>query len=113
VAQQSLLDEVASDQWWVDVTLPMLEVVRRRLCGLLQFLEKAKKAVVYTSFQDELSEATLVELPGITPGTNWQRFRAKAAAYLKQHVSPVGRMSQEGWNEPDPSGCGRGMVTFI
>jgi type I restriction enzyme R subunit len=84
-AQRSLLDEVASDQWWIDVTLPMLELVRRRLRGLLQFLEKAKKAVVYTSFQDELSEPTLVDLPGITPGTNWQRFRAKAAAYLKQH----------------------------
>ena len=88
-AQQSLLDEVASDEWWIDVTLPMLEVVRRRLRGLLQFLEKAKKVVVYTSFQDELSEATLVELPGITPGTNWQRFRAKAAAYLKQHQDHI------------------------
>ena len=88
-AQQSLLDEVASDEWWIDVTLPMLEVVRRRLRGLLQFLEKAKKVVVYTSFQDELSEATLVELPGITPGTDWQRFRAKAAAYLKQHQDHI------------------------
>ena len=67
----------------------MLEVVRRRLRGLLQFLEKAKKVVVYTSFQDELSEATFVELPGITPGTDWQRFRAKAAAYLKQHQDHI------------------------
>lgn len=88
-AQQSLLDEVAGDQWWIDVTLPMLELVRRRLRSLLQFLEKAKKVVVYTSFQDELSEATLVDLPGITPGTNWERFRAKAAAYLKQHQDHV------------------------
>lgn len=83
--QQELLDEVASDQWWVDVTLPMLEVARRRLRGLLQFLDKGRKDVVYTSFQDELTESTIVELPGITPGTDWERFRAKAAAYLKQH----------------------------
>jgi type I restriction enzyme R subunit len=88
-AQQSRLDEVASDEWWINVTLPMLELVRRRLRGLLQFLEKAKKVVVYTSFQDELSETTLVELPGITPGTNWKRFRAKAAAYLKQHQDHI------------------------
>ncbi len=88
-AQQVLLDEVASDEWWVDVTLPMLEHVRRRVRGLLQFLEKAKKVVVYTSFQDELSVATLVDLPGITPGTNWERFRAKAAAYLKQHQDHI------------------------
>jgi type I restriction enzyme, R subunit len=88
-AQTALLDEVASDEWWVDVTLPMLELTRRRLRGLLRFLEKAKKVVVYTDFQDELSEATLVDLPGVTPGTNWERFRAKAAAYLKQHQDHV------------------------
>ncbi len=58
----------------------MLELARLRLRGLLRFLEKAKKVVVYTDFQDELSDATLVDLPGITPGTNWERFRAKATA---------------------------------
>ena len=50
---------------------------------------RAKQNPVYTDFEDELSEATLVELPGITPGTNWERFRAKAAAYLKQHEDHV------------------------
>jgi type I restriction enzyme R subunit len=88
-AQTALLDEVASDEWWTDVTLPMLELTRLRLRGLLRFLEKAKKVVVYTDFQDELSEATLVELPGVTPGTNWERFRAKAAVYLKAHKDHI------------------------
>jgi type I restriction enzyme R subunit len=32
-----------------------------------------------------MSESTMVDLPGITPGTNWERFRAKASAYLRQH----------------------------
>jgi type I restriction enzyme, R subunit len=67
----------------------MLELIRRKLRGLLRFLEKAKKVVVYTDFADELSESTLVDLPGITPGTNWERFRAKAAMYLKQHQDHV------------------------
>ncbi|MFY1621342.1 type I restriction-modification enzyme R subunit C-terminal domain-containing protein, partial [Micromonospora sp. WMMD736] len=88
-AQQVLLEEVGSDEWWVDATLPMLEAVRRKLRGLLRFLEKAKKVVVYTDFADELSEATLVDLPGITPGTNWERFQAKAKAYLKQHQDHI------------------------
>lgn len=88
-AQQVLLDEVAGDEWWADVTLPMLELVRRKLRGLLRFLEKAKKVTVYTDFQDELGEAKLVDLPGITPGTNWERFRLKAAAFLKQHQDHV------------------------
>jgi type I restriction enzyme, R subunit len=83
--QQVLLDEVAGDQWWIDVTLPMLELARLRLRSLLQFLDTPEKNRVYTDFEDELSESTLVDLPGITPGTNWERFRAKASAYLKQH----------------------------
>ena len=88
-AQQDLLDEVANDQWWVDVTLPMLESARRRLRGLPQFLDKAKKNIVYTSFQDELSESVNIDLPVFTPGTDMERFRAKAAAYLKAHQDHV------------------------
>lgn len=88
-AQAVLLEEVGSDEWWVDVTLPMLEVARRKLRGLVRFLEKAKKVVVYTDFADEMSEATLVDLPGITPGTNWERFQAKAKTYLTQHQDHV------------------------
>lgn len=88
-AQQGLLNEVSGDEWWGDVTLPMLELARRRLRSLLRFLEKAKKATVYTDFEDELNEATLVDLPGVTPGTNWERFKAKAAAYLNAHQDHV------------------------
>jgi type I restriction enzyme R subunit len=88
-AQEVLLEEIGGDEWWVNVTLPMLESVRRKLRGLLRFLEKAKRNQVYTDFADELSEATLVDLPGITPGTNWERFQAKARAYLRQHQDHV------------------------
>lgn len=88
-AQQELLDDVAGDEWWVDVTLPMLEHARRKLRGLLRFLEKAKKVVVYTNFADEMGESTLVDLPGITPGTDWKRFELKAKTYLKQHQDHV------------------------
>ncbi len=88
-AQQVLLEDIGGDEWWVDVTLPMLEAARRKLRGLLRFLEKAKKAVVYTDFADELGEAKPVPLPGITPGTNWERFQAKAADYLKQHQDHI------------------------
>jgi type I restriction enzyme R subunit len=88
-AQQALLDEITSDQWWVDVTLPMLELVRLRLRALVRFLDPTQKVVVYTDFQDELGEATLVDLPGITPGTNWDRFTAKATVYLRTHQDHV------------------------
>lgn len=89
VQQQELLDAVAGDDWWIDVTLPMLELARVRIRGLVRFVEKTARNPVYTDFEDELGDATEVDLPGVTPGMNFERFRAKAAAYLKQHEDHV------------------------
>lgn len=90
VAKQAvLIESVASDEWWIDVTLPMLELVRLRLRSLVRFIEKTSRNPVYTDFEDTINEATEVYLPGITPGTNFERFRAKAAAYLKDHEDHV------------------------
>jgi type I restriction enzyme R subunit len=87
--QRALLDDVAGDEWWIDVTLPMLELARIRLRGLVRFVERTKRNPVYTDFADELGEFTDVDLPGVTPGTNVERFRAKAAAYFRQHEDHV------------------------
>lgn len=90
VAEQlDLLDEVAADEWWVDVTLPMLELARLRIRGLVRFVEKTTRNPIYTDFEDELGEATEVVLPRVTPGTDWERFRAKAATHLEQHQDHV------------------------
>ena len=84
-----LIEQVAGDEWWVDVTLPMLEVVRLRLRELVRFVDKVRRNAVYTDFEDELGDAIDITLPGTTPGTNWERFRAKATAYLREHESHV------------------------
>ncbi|GGM19973.1 DEAD/DEAH box helicase family protein [Micromonospora yangpuensis] len=83
--QQQLLDEVAGDEWWRDVTLPMLELMRRRLRGLVRLISLAKRAIVYTDFSDELGEIAVVELNDIRIGTDFERFRAKARVYLREH----------------------------
>ncbi|WP_300006945.1 DEAD/DEAH box helicase family protein [Pseudonocardia sp.] len=90
VAEQIvLLDAVASDEWWIDVTLPMLEVARLRIRGLMRFVEKGRRNPVYTDFADELGEAVEIDLPGVVPGTNPERYRAKAAAYFQEHEDHV------------------------
>jgi type I restriction enzyme R subunit len=90
VAEQAvLLEAVAGDEWWIDVTLPMLELARLRIRGLVRFMDKTSRNPVYTDFEDTLGEATEVALPGVTPGTNIERFRAKAAAYLRAHEDHV------------------------
>ncbi len=86
VAQQAeLLEAVAGDEWWTDVTLPLLEVARLRIRGLVQFIERSSRNPVYTDFEDTLNEPMEVTLPGVTPGTNLERFRAKITAYLIEH----------------------------
>ncbi|WP_427385126.1 DEAD/DEAH box helicase family protein [Janibacter sp. G56] len=87
VAEQAvLLESVAGDEWWVDVTLPMLELVRLRLRGLVRFIERTSRNPIYTDFEDTLSEGVEIVLPRVTPGTDFERFRAKAEAYLREHL---------------------------
>ena len=90
VAEQAvLLESVAGDEWWIDVTLGMLEEARRRLRSLVRLIEKTSRNPVYTDFEDTLGESVEVHLPGITPGTNFERFRSKAEAYLREHLDNI------------------------
>ncbi|HEY8662577.1 MAG TPA: type I restriction-modification enzyme R subunit C-terminal domain-containing protein, partial [Propionibacteriaceae bacterium] len=88
-AQAVLIESVAGDEWWIDVTLPMLEVMRLRLRALVRFVDVVRRAPVYTDFEDELGEATEVALPGRMPGADIERFRSKATAYLREHDDNV------------------------
>ncbi|UQS26067.1 DEAD/DEAH box helicase family protein [Amycolatopsis thermalba] len=83
--QQELLSDLISDDWWQDVTLPMLESMRRRIRGLVRLIPKIRRGVVYTDFEDELGELTQAELRGITLGTNRSRFETKVRTYLRSH----------------------------
>ena len=84
-AQQRLLADLDGDQWWVDVTLPMLELARRRVRSLVGFVDPGQRSVVYSDFTDELGEAVEVTLPGVSAGTDLERFRAKTRAWLLEH----------------------------
>jgi type I restriction enzyme R subunit len=81
----ALLADLQTDEWWEGVTLPMLEDVRKRLRLLVQFIEKAKKNIVYTDFTDEFGIVTVIT-PGQTPPhSDFEQFRKKALAFLKDH----------------------------
>lgn len=84
-AQAPLIEAVVSDEWWIDVSLDMLEQVRMRLRALIRLIETTRKNPVYTDLRDEFTDSSEVELPGVTPGTDFERFREKAAAYLRKH----------------------------
>ena len=86
IAQQlELIQEVQSDDFWQDVTAPMLERVRRRLRDLVKLIEKAKRRPIYTDFEDVMGDAKTVLLPGFDGTTNFEQFRRKAQHFLREH----------------------------
>jgi type I restriction enzyme R subunit len=83
-AQQELIQEVQSETWWQGVTVPLLEVVRLRLRDLVQHVEKSKRPLVYSDFEDEAGEGQTVELPQIG-AVDFNRFKRKARHFLLEH----------------------------
>jgi type I restriction enzyme, R subunit len=88
-AQMSLILEVQTEEWWQDVTTPMLERVRRRLRDLVALIDKQQRQFVYTDFEDEIGTSTDVQLSGLTVGADFEKFRAKARAFLRAHQDNV------------------------
>ncbi|ODS92675.1 MAG: restriction endonuclease subunit R [Comamonas sp. SCN 65-56] len=80
-----LIEAITGDEWWQDVTLPMLEQARRKLRSLIKLIEKTSRKVVYTDFEDALGEAAEVELPLVASAVDFERFRAKAKVFLRAH----------------------------
>ena len=83
--EMALIHDLQSGEWWQDVTAPMLEPVRKRLRLLVQFIEKTRRTLVYTDFADELGAEAFVGLPGFAGASEFERFREKARAFLRQH----------------------------
>lgn len=86
-AEMVLIQSVASDEWWEDVTVPMLETARKRLRALVKLIPKGQKKIVYTDFEDELGDKTTIDLPQVTAGLNMAKFKEKARVFLKEHES--------------------------
>jgi type I restriction enzyme R subunit len=87
--QMALIQDVQTDEWWEDVTVPMLEGMRRRLRDLIKLIDKQKRKPIYTDFEDEIGGESAVALPGIGVGADYAKFRAKAQAFLRAHLDHV------------------------
>jgi type I restriction enzyme R subunit len=90
VRQQLLLiEEIQSDEWWQDVTTPILEIARKRLRALVKLIDKQKRTLIYTDFEDQMGGESPVDLPGFDAPDSFERFRAKARAFLKEHEDHI------------------------
>lgn len=83
--QMALILDVQTDEWWENVTTPMLETLRRRLRDIVKLIEKHRRKPIYTDFEDEMGSENNVELPGFAAAGDFEKFRAKTRAFLLEH----------------------------
>jgi type I restriction enzyme, R subunit len=88
-AEMALILEIQTDEFWQDITLPMLETVRRRLRALVKLIEYKKRTLVYSDFEDRAGTATDMAVLGIPVGTDMDAFRRKARLFLKPHENHI------------------------
>src|SRR6266481_2437201 len=88
-AQLELILDLHQDEYWADITLPMLEQIRKSLRELVKFIEKKKRNLVYTDFEDELGEIREVKFGGVGSAVNLAQYRKKVMNFLKEHENHI------------------------
>ena len=88
-AELGLIQELQSGEFWKDVTVAMVERVRCRLRGLIQFIERRSSGPVYTVLDDVIGEATPIALADFSTGINLAQYRRKVEAWIRANENHV------------------------
>ncbi|MDZ7839628.1 MAG: DEAD/DEAH box helicase family protein [Gammaproteobacteria bacterium] len=83
-AQLGYLAAMQESGFWEGIDLKALEDLRLRLRGLMPFLDKKKRKIVYTDFQDEVMavrDSVVFDMPKMTGA----QYEKKVKAYLNDH----------------------------
>jgi len=88
-AQMELILELQTDQWWSNVSLPMLEQVRIKLRDLTRFIDKDAGLVdVFTNFEDEIGEEA-GEYNIVKSDPNLKDYRKRVKRFISEHQDHV------------------------
>ena len=85
-AQLGYIQSLQTPEFWEGITLALVEELRTRLRGLIPLLDKKKRKVVYTNFEDEVlgvRDEDVVSMPTITSA----QYEKKVKAYLQNHLN--------------------------
>ena len=85
----ALIQDIQSQDYWVDITLPILESMRKRIRGLVKLIEKTSSTVVYTMLEDELGTATVVNIPIVASGVNIAQYRKRVESFIKANENHI------------------------
>ncbi len=87
-AQLGYLAAMQENSFWEGINLNGLEEMRRLLRGLVLFLDKKKRKIVYTDFQDKVMgvrEDAAVYMPVMTGA----QYEKKVKEYLRNHLDHI------------------------
>ena len=87
-AQLAYMASIQENAFWEGINLNGLEELRLRLRGLMPFLDKKSRKIVYTDFRDEVTavrEGAADYLPKMT-GIQYEK---KVQEYLKNHLDHI------------------------
>jgi type I restriction enzyme, R subunit len=88
-AQMDLILAIQTDQWWSDVSLPMLEDVRICLRDLTRFIDKDAGLVdVFTNFEDEIGEES-GEYNIVKSDPNLKDYRKRIQRFINEHQDHI------------------------
>lgn len=81
-AELELILEVQTDAWWQDITVAELDRARQRLRGLVHLIERAKRNILYTDFEDEIGTGEEIVFDKFVSANAFARFREKVRQFL-------------------------------
>ena len=88
-AQMDLILDVQTDEYWQDITLPIIENLRKKLRDLIQFIEKRRSEPVYTVLQDEIGEGEEVKIGSFQVGINIKQYKKKVEYFIRANQDHV------------------------
>ncbi|MEZ8065359.1 DEAD/DEAH box helicase family protein [Vibrio sp. FF145] len=84
-AQLQLIQDIQTQEFWQDIHLVTLEELRRKLRNLMFALDKDKKEMVYTNFEDEVQGVHDVTNVYKNPSVDLAQYRKKIELYIQDH----------------------------
>jgi len=86
-AEMELIQELQRDEYWHNITVPILESVRKRIRSLVQFIDPNQRHIIYTDFADELGIPEEVSYgPSVS---SLARYKTKVMNFLKNEENHI------------------------
>ena len=79
-----LILEIQTESFWEDITVEMLDAVRRKLRGLVELIQPKERRDIITNFTDEIGAGGVLDMPDIGSGVDKAKFKMKVRRFLEQ-----------------------------